>query len=1115
LTQGRYNIPLVPDIVLRQRLLTLLDRHESCRVFLVTGQAAQGKSTLVASFLRGRKQPCLWCHLTADASDHTRLFEILINGIHDLFKDQEQIQKIQIPQTTLGTREDFFRQIETLTTIFEQMASPLNIVLDDLESLDEQGSSFSFVDQLIQENSGRVRFFLLSRTQPPLSLHQLKIRQGLMVINNEDLAFTMDETLAFFRATPMGIKQVEKILKITEGWAGGLILVSESVRRSHTIEKLPHRLSSEAFSYFSREIYNSLPPATRLFLMQTAVFDVLNTQLLKEFFTDIDPLMVLKELEKRNLFIQKIDSDSQLPVFKYNNLFRDFLKADLFKTLEKKAYEDLHKKAGNLFWERNEHEEAIRFFIVARAYSDIARIIRIKGIDYVITGRSAGLAECIRALPREMVDKDPWLIFFDTMTRRIKGGEKNIQAFAKALDLFKQVGDDRGILLCTAYLIEAAVFIRKPAKVILSWIGAGEACLKTLKGKHRYTWARTLLWQQIGLGYIAGNGDIPKGISACRNAILLAKRIENPDLLLNASVILTLGFVQSGDFTRARQMLDRIQDITQEGRHPEYRALKNITNIDYALQQGELALAGKLLETSERDIEKFGLIFLYPGFVEARALYFVSTRQFTQALQTADHLSDFSILEGNDFYLGISHRIQAMSFLKEKKYTRAKEAALKAVNELEVSKRGDIHIYLARQIHGFSLFYTGDFTGAQRELNAALEYFRGIASDLCFCETSFLLGLILLGVTDEKKDRDKGQDTAMMYLNQGFLKALENRYTYFPLLDSKTLARVLVQINLIPSGNTLSTDILQNQDLVSYIVQLITQEISPHILDEIVQVLSIGDKKERARRTEQLKNIYTLAQPKIRINTLGEFNVWMDDILVDKSVFEGAKPISLLKAIVMNGSRDIPKEILIDALWPDASASAGEKNFKINLHRLRKGLEPSPVKEFGYAYVIQKSGLVSLNLDLICLDVDLFMAMGTEAARLESMNKPEEALACYTRAAAVYKGDYFVEDPYLEWLGPRRELFRAKYIEILEKKGLLHEEMDQWQAAVDTWRVLLGTDPFAEAAYRNLMILYADAGRKNEALHVFRECQGILKRELDTEPEFQTQQVYNKIRQRL
>ena len=452
----------------------------------------------------------------------------------------------------------------------------------------------------------------------------------------------------------------------------------------------------------------------------------------------------------------------------------------------------------------------------------------------------------------------------------------------------------------------------------------------------------------------------------------------------------------------------------------------------------------------------------------------------------------------------------AMSFLKEKKYALAKEAALMAVNELGVSKRGDIHYFLAKQIHGFSLFYTGDFVAAQRELEAVLAYFSRISSDLYFCETSFILGLICLGIKAENKDKDKNSEQT--YLNVGISKAMGNQYTYFPLLDLKTLAQVLVQINLIPSGRALSPGTIENQDLASYFVLLVSRDLASYIRGEIIQALSFGNKKERARRTEQLKYLYKLAQPKIRINTLGEFNVWINDTLLDKSVFEGAKPISLLKAIVMNGSRDIPKEILIDALWPDASASAGKKNFKINLHRLRKGLEPSPVKEFGYAYVLQKSGLVSLNLELVCLDVDLFLALGAEAVRLESGNKPDETLVCYTRAALVYKGDYFVEDPYLEWLGPRRDLFRSKYIEILKKKGLLHEEMDQWSEAVDTWRVILGTDPFFEAAYRNLMILYADAGRKSEALHVFKECRGILNRELDTEPEFQTQQIYARIK---
>jgi LuxR family maltose regulon positive regulatory protein len=1110
LSQVSYKIPLVSDILPRQRLLDLLS--QSCSVFLVTGQAAQGKSTLVASHLQGQKEPTLWCHLTNEISDHTRLFDILIKGLHDVLKNNEQIQKIRIPQTTLGTREDFLRQIEILTLVFTQTDSPLNIVLDDLESLDESGSSFSFIQKLIQENQGVVRFFLLSRTLPPLSLQQLKIKQDLIAINNEELAFTQDETLSFFRKKGwkgdgvMGAKEVEKIFRVTEGWAGGLILVSESVRRSHNLEKLPARLSSEAFSYFSREIYNDLPSSTRLFLRQSSLFDVLDTRVLKDFFTQIDPLVILSQLEKRNLFIQKIDSDRKWPVFKYNNLFRDFLKEDCFHSLDKNAYRGLHKKIGQLFWERNDHGEAIRFFIAAKAYSDIARIIRIKGTHYVITGRMAGLAQWLTALPDDMVDKDPWLIFFKTMTLRIKGGKKNIHAFGRALNLFKVMEDDRGTLLCTAYLIEAVVFIRQPSQVILKWIQNGEKLLKSLKGSHRYTWARTLLWQQIGLGYIAGNGDIPRGVSACKNAILLAKGIENPDLLLNASVILTLGFVQAGDFTRARAMLEKIGDITQEGRHPEYRALKNITKIDYALKKGKFEQAAALLERSEADIEKFGLIFLYPGFVEARAIYFVGTRQFNQARRTADHLSDFSILEGNDFYLGISHRIKAMGFLREKKYNLAKESATRAVNEFGFSKRGDIHYFLARQIHGTCCFYTNNFREAQRLLEPVLDYFNRIGSDLYFCETSFILGLSCFRLNAETNYENNYETKGLTYLAKGLERAIENQYYYFPLLDSKTLAQVLVQVNLFPRGTG-------NMNLTPYLDHLISQELSPRVLEQIIVALGTGSKKEKTYRAEQLKTLYSLAQPKIRIDTLGEFNVWVNDTLLDKSVFEGAKPILLLKAIVMNGSKDIPKEVLIDALWPDASPTAGEKNFKINLHRLRRGLEPDLIKAFGYLYVSQKAGLVSLNLELISLDIDLFLSLGKEAARLETENKPKEALFCYTRAVKLYKGDYFAEDPYMEWIDQPREMFRSKYIEILTKKGLLHEDMDQWEQAVDSWRTILGIAPFFEAAYRNLMILYADAGRKNEALHVFKECRSILKKELDTEPESKTRQIYARIRE--
>ena len=147
---------------------------------------------------------------------------------------------------------------------------------------------------------------------------------------------------------------------------------------------------------------------------------------------------------------------------------------------------------------------------------------------------------------------------------------------------------------------------------------------------------------------------------------------------------------------------------------------------------------------------------------------------------------------------------------------------------------------------------------------------------------------------------------------------------------------------------------------------------------------------------------------------------------MDHKTLGGSKPILLLKAIVCHGATDIPKEILIDNLWPDATAKAGEKNFKINLHRLRKALEPHPRKEFGHSYILQKAGRISLDKELVTLDVDEFMVFGAKAVEKERGEQFEKALGYYDHIMKLYKGDYFSEEPYVEWLIRKRDRFRAK-----------------------------------------------------------------------------------------
>lgn len=1094
MTPMHFHIPVLPDVLQRPRLYRRMDDQSHCRIVLVTGQAAQGKSTMTADYLRRGQRPSLWFHLTAASSDSGVLFDMILRGLEPLSGTSRQSPSF--PHTALGTRQDLPRQVEILVSALNRAASPVNLVLDDMEALAPGSPCLELIQSLLGESPRTVRFFLLSRTLPDLNLSRFKMNQELLELTNEDLAFTREEAMAYFSETPSGRTgnldrdTVEKVFAATGGWAGGLVLVSEALRRSGSLEALPGQLSSEVFSYFSQEIYQYLNPEIRTFLRQTALFDELDTRILSQVFPDTDPVELLNRLEERNLFIQKSIPHAKWPVFRYNNLFREFLLDDLTRSLDSEGIDDLHRKIGQAFWEERDHEKAISFFMAARSHERVARILKIKGADYVITGRTDRLSRWIDALPEDLIQADPWLIFFRTMAVRIRGGKKNIRAFGRALDLFREQGEIRGILLSLAYLIEASVFIRQPSREILKTIRAGEEVLADLGGKYRFTWARTLLWQQIGLGYIAGAGEITRGISACRNAILLAQGIDNPGLVLNASVILTLGLVQSGDFAAARDMLEKTRAISQEDSQPEYRALEHITNIDLAMKRGDTALAGDLLMKSEADIEKFGLIFLYPGLVEARGLYHAGDGRPDQAIQAAEHLWDFSILEGNDFYQGISHRIKAVAFLLNKDPEQASVQARKAVSELERSRRGEVHIFQARQIYGTALYCLGRHREAGDELVPVLDYFRQIHWDLNFCETAFVLGLAAL-----KSGGNSGREAASGYFTEGFEKAVENRYRHFPMLNDRLMADVLL------GGWEMLGD--PEPVLISHV-----RGSRAAVLEQLREALP---GKKGPGGAERYAPLFRAACPRLMIRTLGPFSVVRGGHPLPAAALGGPKPLMLLKVLLLNGGRDVPKDVLMEALWPDAGESAGEKNLKINLHRLRKALEPFAVKAFGHIYLGQKGGRISLAADLVSVDTDTFISLARSGRRLESQGDPEGALASYQEAAALYRGDYFSDDPYMEGVVENREMYKRTCVDLLERAAVICREQNRWQEAAAALKRVLEIDTCHEAAYQELMAVYGGAGLKNEVIQIFSKCREALEKELDAEPDIRTRRLFDRL----
>lgn len=1095
------NLPYFSDALRRNRLFALLDSQFHKPDFLITGQAAQGKTTLVASYLAEKDIPVIWIHLTDDDNDCEKLFDRIVESFSRINAKPGREDSLLTGSTILGAGRGPLRHVRALSDLFDRLSVPVALVLDDLEQLDDTSPGFDLVFRLLTISNNYLKRFILSRILPECNLAALKMSRQICIIENQDLSFTLEETRELFSSRPeLDPSQIARVHEIANGWIGGLTLVKESLNQTNLLpDDIPRHLSEETFTYFSQEIYNRLPDDIKQFLMITAVPETIDAATAQTLFDPQTALSILNRLEKRNLFIQRIHNSHGKYEFRYHRLFRNFLSQQMARTYPHEQIQKIYRNVARALWENRRHEAALKCYDLGGDIDQMARIIRIKGSDYLIRENLSSLEKWISRLPEKQVGTDPWLTFFSIIPHRIKGGRKNIDRFETAFSLFRQTDDLRGMLLSSGFLIEAAVFVRKSSAAIENWIQKGESLLTGTGKTEQFPWARGLLLQKIGLGYIAGSGNFAKGISACKTARLLARQINDPGLMFNTAITLALGYVRAGDFDNARKLLARILQMDRKRQSPEYRVLKHIVDIDLFLKNQQFEQAESLLDRCEEDIDTFGLIFLYPVLVEEKALLFACSGRFADAAQMADHLNDFSILEGNTFYQGISCRIHALTCFLNSDFPGALGHVNASLKAFDPAKKRDIHYFLTRQLKGIILLSCNQHDQALDHLLPAADYFEKTGSGLSLCETLIAAGICFWGLSRKKE--------ALSFFEKGLLKSEKEGYRCLPLIKEPMLITALMAL--------METDHFPRCfPEIDHIKSMVKALDTAGLDQALAERIRTAGKKEQTDLAARLAPVYKRVLPRLHIRTFGRFVIRIGTRMIDAREFEGTKPLMLLKALVRHGGTDVPKEILINDLWPEASSESGEKNFKITLHRLRKVLEKDIEKRFGCSYVFQKASRISFDMEIVSIDAREFMGMGKAADRLAGKDRLEQALEIYEKAIDIYQGDFFAEEPYLDWVERQRILYRSRYLEMMSAKALIHENLDQTDLAIDTWQAVLTIDPCMESACRNLMILYTDSGRIKNALNLYMSFTAMLEKELDAKPDSRTVELFDSIRTR-
>ena len=204
----------------------------------------------------------------------------------------------------------------------------------------------------------------------------------------------------------------------------------------------------------------------------------------------------------------------------------------------------------------------------------------------------------------------------------------------------------------------------------------------------------------------------------------------------------------------------------------------------------------------------------------------------------------------------------------------------------------------------------------------------------------------------------------------------------------------------------------------------------------------------------------------------------------------GRKQRTLLAYLLLHRNEAIPRETLIDALWPDDPPATAAHALDVYVSRLRKSLGVNGLFETG-------GGFIRLNVSDEAVDVAGFEQLIADARRAEV---PTARLAALEQALALWRGPALADLSDEPSLTPDRERLEEERLAAREDRFEAMLALGRHDEAIGPLQALASEHPLRERPRRLLMLALYRAGRQSEALDVYRSFRRLLSDELGLEP---------------
>ncbi len=192
-----------------------------------------------------------------------------------------------------------------------------------------------------------------------------------------------------------------------------------------------------------------------------------------------------------------------------------------------------------------------------------------------------------------------------------------------------------------------------------------------------------------------------------------------------------------------------------------------------------------------------------------------------------------------------------------------------------------------------------------------------------------------------------------------------------------------------------------------------------------------------------------------RVRTLGRFEV-VGAGASEPAHWSSRKARDALKILICRRGQSIAREELIDQLWPDVDLATGRGRLSVVLSMLRAALDPD--RQLTTDALQADRQAVALDLDLVSVDVEEFLAHATKGLRVGELADPEPD-ELRLAATLADQGPFLAEDPYADFANPLRATVERARRDVLRALARHHEATGDAASAGEWWARLADLDP--------------------------------------------------------